>query len=86
MRTGTVLYLTDAASVPDDVDDEAVISRAGLDPGWTLVAAQRCGYYAVEEALHLLISRGATRVDAVKGRLGPDGFVDLFGAPLRLHG
>jgi len=66
MQTGTVLYLTDSSNVPDDLDDARLIAEAGLEPGWTELAASSDGWLPVEAAVHRLIVRGAHVPAAVK--------------------
>ena len=86
MQTGTVLYLTDAPNMPDEVDDDWVITEAGLPPDWTVLAAAGGCWPPVEDAVRSLIVRGAHRVEAVTCRIEPDGRVSRFGAPLRVFG
>ena len=86
MRTGTVIYLTDAASTPLDFDEESAVLELGLDPDWTLVAASLNGFRALEEATLRLIERGAKSVQAVRAMLTEGGKLRLFGETMRVYG
>jgi hypothetical protein len=86
MRTGTVIYLTDAASAPPDFDEERAVLQLGLDPDWTLVAASLNGFHAMEEATLRLIERGAGSIEAVRAALTEEGSLRLFGDRMRVYG
>jgi hypothetical protein len=86
MKKGTVLYLTDAVSVGEEFDEARALAEAGLDAGWAVFAAEGEGWYGVADAQRLLIERGATHIEAVKGRVDADGVLRLFGEPLRVFG
>jgi len=86
MRTGTVIYLTDAASAPFAFDEERAVQQLGLDPDWTLVAASLNGFHAVEEATLQLLERGAGSVEAIRAVLNEEGSLRLFGDRMRVYG
>ena len=85
MKMGTVLYLTDAAGAAD-FDDELALLRLGLSPDWAVVAAEDPGYFSMHDATRLLIERGASRIEAVRARIGQDGDMVLFGDVMHLYG
>ncbi len=86
MRMGTVLYLTDAASIDADFDEERAVARLGFSTDWTVVAASDPGYYSVHDATRLLIERGAKGIEAVRGKLGREGDIEIFGDVMRVFG
>jgi len=86
MKTGTVIYLTDAASVPADFDEEHAVMQLGLDPHWTLLAASQNGFHEMQEATLRLVERGAKTIEAVRAGLGDNGKINLFGERMRLFG
>ncbi len=86
MKKGTVLYLTDAINIAEEFDESYALSLLGMTEQWTVVAASKDGWYGVEDAQKLLIERGASIIEAIKGRVGEDGSIEIFGAPLRVYG
>ena len=86
MRTGTVIYLTDAARTPLDFDEERAVQQLGFDPDWTLLAASINGFHAMEEATLRLIERGAGSIEAVRATVNDEGALDLFGDRMRVFG
>ena len=86
MRTGTVIYLTDAASVPADFDEEQAVIQLGMDPQWTRLAASLNGFDEMQEATLRLVERGANSIEAVCAGLGKNGQLSLFGPRLRVYG
>ncbi len=85
MKTGTVIYLTDAAKATEQLEDESAIRNLGLDPAWTLIAASQTGFYEMAEATQELIRRGAQHVEAVRAQWDRQGLT-LFGEYLRVFG
>ena len=86
MKTGTVIYLTDAASVPADFDEEQAVVQLGLDPHWTLLAASHNGFTEMQEATLRLVERGAKSIEAIRAGLADNGKISLFGERMRLYG
>lgn len=86
MQTATVLYLTDAATLPPDLDLPEAAARAGLDPIWTEPAATLAPFPRVEDALLRLAQRGAATVDIVAGSWNGEGELLLSDRRLRLRG
>ncbi len=86
MRCGTVIYLTDAASMTKDLDDELAIKNLGLDPKWTIIAADLDGYYDLIDATQVLIVRGAKHIEALRASSISEDEIRPFGEPLRMFG
>ncbi|MBW1807833.1 MAG: hypothetical protein JRJ19_05980 [Deltaproteobacteria bacterium] len=86
MRCGTVIYLTDAASLTEDLDDELAIKNLGLDPKWTIIAADLNGYYDLIDATQVLIVRGAKHIEALRAFLASENEIQPFGEPVRMFG
>ncbi len=65
MKTGTIVYLAGAGTLPEDFDAEGAIEAAGLASRWTEMSGSAPGFYRPEEALLALARRGAARVELV---------------------
>ncbi|MFP3869416.1 MAG: hypothetical protein ACLFVT_00865 [Syntrophobacteria bacterium] len=86
MKKGLIVYLTNSAQVPETFDAEEAMACLALPCDRAVLAAAAEGFRSVEEALHLLLSRGMQHVSCVKARLNEVGTIELFGEPLRLCG
>ncbi len=86
MHKGTVLYLTDVMTFPQEEDDEKLLSSLNLDPEASIIAASAKGFYDLHDATRLLLYRGAKYVEAVKARSSASGSLEVFGEPMRLFG
>ena len=86
MKKGLIVYLTDSESLPETFDAEEAMARLSLPWDCSVPAAAIEGYYDVQEAWHLLLTRGMQHIAVVKGKLNGAGDIKLFGEPLRLHG
>lgn len=62
MKTGTVVYLAGIGEIPAELDVDAELARAGLDPAWTEVSAPAAGFCTVQRAALNLAARGAGRI------------------------
>ena len=65
MKTGTIVYVAQAGTLPAEWAAEQALGETGLDPRWTELAGSALGFYRPEEALLALAQRGAARVDLV---------------------
>jgi hypothetical protein len=86
MRCGTVIYLTNAGSLTQDLDDELAIKNLGLDPKWTIIAADLNGFYDLIDATQVLIVRGAKHIEALRAFSVSEYEIRPFGEPLRMFG
>ena len=86
MQTGTVLYVTGAATLddPDHLVDEA--GRKGLQPQWVELAASAPGWPTPQDAILALTERGAHRIEFRAAFLAPGGVVRLSPHGARIHG
>jgi len=86
MKTGLIVYLTGSDSLPETFDAMEAVARLTLPCDYSVPAAATEGYYGVQEAWHLLLTRGMQHIAVVKGKLDDAGDIKLFGEPLRLYG
>jgi len=86
MKKGLIVYLTESDGFPETFDAEEAVSRLTLPCDCSVPAAATEGYYNVQEAWHLLLTRGMQHIAVVKGKLDDAGDIELFGEPLRLCG
>jgi len=86
MTEGTVVYLTNASTLSEELEDERICSALQLSPAATVVAADRPGYYDLNQATHRLLARGAKRGKAIRVRVAADGDLEVLGEPLHLFG
>lgn len=66
MKTGTIVYLAGADTLPKEFDVDQAVGLAGWDPRLTELSGAAPGYYQPEEALLALAQRGAARVELVR--------------------
>ncbi|MDW7710282.1 MAG: hypothetical protein SCH98_07380 [Deferrisomatales bacterium] len=85
MQQGTVLYIADVRSLPQDWEAEEAAAAAGFDPVWTEVAAPGPGFYTPQEAQLRLAERGAGRIEAAHARYA-DGRLEVGARRVRLQG
>ena len=71
MKIGKVVYVTEAAAVPAEVEIENELERLGLDARWHVAAASAQGWPAPLEAMLELARRGAHRVELTAARWQP---------------
>ena len=63
MRSGNVIYLTEATRIPPEVEPEKELVGKGMDPRWNLLAASSPGWLSPLDATLELAKRGAHGVD-----------------------
>jgi hypothetical protein len=86
MQTGTVLYVTHAATLddPDQLVGEA--EKYGLHPPWVEVAASAPGWPTPQDAILALTERGARRIEFRAAFLESEGVVRLASCGTRVQG
>jgi hypothetical protein len=86
MKEGRIVYLSQFIPPIDESDEPAILKNLGLEPRWTVFVSDQPNYFDVQEALHVLVARGAVRVNAHRMMLTDKAELRLHESNLRLLG
>lgn len=83
MKIANVIYVTQASSVPLEVELDAELARIGLDPSWNIPVAGAKGWQSPQSAALELMQRGAHRVDFCVARWEAEGGLTLLDSHMK---
>ena len=86
MKKGLIVYLVDSNSLPETFDEREALDFLSLDCDHSMLAASHQGYHDIQDAWHLMLTRGMQHISCIKARLSETGSIELYGEPFRLYG
>lgn len=86
MQVAKIIYLTQDSNLSEQFDEQICLQKLGLSPKWTVFSSGRDDFYDLQEALCVLITRGARSVEAFRASYSENDGLRLQTPGMRVFG